>query len=149
MRIVDDCDNGVPQDHPDERVNRADNSWTLFPDCFGDPGATAKAWCNGWCHTGGLTGHDVEGCFFFVDRKTDVIRRRGKNRSSPEVRIEVIAHPAVRECAACAVDLPGDAQQAMAALAPVDAARPIRKRHRTGCSATGNDGCLKRLITPV
>ena len=121
-RIVDDHDNEVPHGQPGELIIRADNPWTLFSGYLGDPEATAKAWRNGWFHTGDLMWRDVEGCFFFVDRKKDAIRRRGENMSSLEIEIEVIAHPAVRECAAYGVDLPGGEQEVMVAVAPVDGA---------------------------
>ena len=121
-RIVDEHDNEVPHGQPGELVIRADNPWTLFSGYLGEPEATARAWRNGWFHTGDLMWRDVEGCFFFVDRKKDAIRRRGENMSSLEIELEVIAHPAVRECAAYGVDLPGGEQEVMVAVAPVDGA---------------------------
>ncbi|MFC5342624.1 AMP-binding protein [Brevundimonas staleyi] len=121
-RIVDDHDNEVPHGQPGELVIRSDNPWTLFSGYLGDPEATAKAWRNGWFHTGDLMWRDEEGCFFFVDRKKDAIRRRGENMSSLEIELEVIAHPAVRECAAYGVDLPGGEQEVMVAVAPVEGA---------------------------
>ena len=121
-RIVDDHDNEVPHGQPGELVIRSDNPWTLFSGYLGDPEATARAWRNGWFHTGDLMWRDVEGCFFFVDRKKDAIRRRGENMSSLEIEIEVTAHPAVRECAAYGVDLPGGEQEVMVAVAPVEGA---------------------------
>ncbi|RZJ32223.1 MAG: ATP-dependent acyl-CoA ligase, partial [Brevundimonas sp.] len=62
------------------------------------------------------------GCFFFIDRKKDAIRRRGENMSSLEIEIEVCGHPAVREAAAYGVDLPGGEQEVMVTVAPVPGA---------------------------
>lgn len=121
-RIVDDHDNEVPHGQPGELVIRADHPWTLFSGYLGDPEATAAAWRNGWFHTGDLMWRDEAGSFFFVDRKKDAIRRRGENMSSLEIEIEVVAHPAVRECAAYGVDLPGGEQEVMVAVAPVEGA---------------------------
>lgn len=121
-RIVDAHDNEVPHGEPGELVIRADNPWTLFSGYLGDPEATAHAWRNGWFHTGDLMRRDAEGCFFFIDRKKDAIRRRGENMSSLEIEIEVCGHPAVREAAAYGVDLPGGEQEVMVAVAPVDGA---------------------------
>lgn len=121
-RIVDDFDNEVPHGQPGELVIRSDHPWTLFSGYLGDPEATARAWRNGWFHTGDLMWRDAEGCFFFVDRKKDAIRRRGENMSSQEVEAEVTAHPAVRECAAYGVDLPDGEQEVMVAVAPVEGA---------------------------
>ena len=121
-RIVDDQDNEVPHGQPGELVIRSDNPWTLFSGYLGDPEATARAWRNGWFHTGDLMRRDAEGCFFFVDRKKDAIRRRGENMSSLEIEIDVTAHPSVRECAAYGIDLLGGEQEVMVAVAPIDGA---------------------------
>ncbi|RYG16522.1 MAG: ATP-dependent acyl-CoA ligase, partial [Caulobacteraceae bacterium] len=121
-RIVDAFDNEVPHGEPGELVIRADNPWTLSHGYLGDPEATAEAWRNGWFHTGDLMRRDEEGCFFFIDRKKDAIRRRGENMSSLEIEIEVCGHPAVREAAAYGVDLPGGEQEVMVTVAPVPGA---------------------------
>jgi crotonobetaine/carnitine-CoA ligase len=68
-----------------------------------NPEATARAWRNGWFHTGDAFRVDADGNYFFVDRMKDAIRRRGENISSFEVETEVCAHPAVKEAAAVAV----------------------------------------------
>ena len=70
---------------------------------YGNPEATARAWRNGWFHTGDAFRRDADGNFFFVDRMKDAIRRRGENISSFEVEAEICAHPAVREAAVVAV----------------------------------------------
>jgi crotonobetaine/carnitine-CoA ligase len=70
------------------------------------PEATARAWLNGWFHTGDQFIVDDDGNFFFVDRVTDAIRRRGENISSFEVESELLSHPAVEEVAAVAVPNP-------------------------------------------
>jgi crotonobetaine/carnitine-CoA ligase len=58
---------------------------------------------NGWFHTGDLAWRDAQGFFYFADRKTDSIRRRGENISSFEVEKIVNQHPAVLESAAFGV----------------------------------------------
>ena len=63
---------------------------------YGNPEATARAWRNGWFHTGDAFRLDADGNYFFVDRMKDAIRRRGENISSFEVETEVGAHPAVQ-----------------------------------------------------
>lgn len=118
-RIVDAHDNEVPHGQPGELIIRSDSPCTLFTGYLGDPEATAAAWRNGWFHTGDLMRRDEEGCFFFIDRKKDAIRRRGENMSSLEIEIEVNAHPDVREVAAYGIDLPGGEQEVMVAVAPV------------------------------
>jgi crotonobetaine/carnitine-CoA ligase len=67
------------------------------------PDATAKAWRNGWFHTGDIFRQDENGEYFFVDRRKDTIRRRGENISSIEVEAEVLRHPAIAEAIAVGV----------------------------------------------
>src|SRR5262249_54835403 len=83
------------------------------------PEATARAWRNGWFHTGDAFRVDAEGNYFFVDRMKDAIRRRGENISSFEVETEVAAHPKVREAAAVAVPSEFAEDEVMVAVAPV------------------------------
>ena len=59
-----------------------------------------KSWSNLWYHTGDLGRRDEDGEFFFVDRKADFIRFKGRNISSFAVEAAVGAHPAVLQCAA-------------------------------------------------
>ncbi len=58
---------------------------------------------DGWLYTGDLGWLDDEGFLYFVDRKKDIIRRRGENISSQEVEDVIKAHPNVLDCAAIAV----------------------------------------------
>lgn len=102
-RIVDEWDCEVAVGEIGELIVRADQPWAMNHGYFGDPEATARAWRNGWFHTGDAFRRDAEGNYYFVDRIKDTIRRRGENISSFEVEAEVMAHPAVRECAAVAV----------------------------------------------
>ena len=103
-RIVDDFDCELPHGTVGELILRSDQPWAMSHGYFGDPEATVRAWRNGWFHTGDAFRRDAEGNFFFVDRLKDTIRRRGENISSFEVEAEVMAHPAIREAAAVAVD---------------------------------------------
>jgi len=49
---------------------------------YHDPERTAEAMRGGWFHTGDDARQDEDGFFFFVDRKKDIIRRRGENIAS-------------------------------------------------------------------
>lgn len=102
-RIVDEHDCEVPVGSVGELMLRTDAPWSLNSGYFKDADATARAWRNGWFHTGDGFRKDADGNYFFVDRMKDAIRRRGENISSFEVECEVIAHPSVRECAVVAV----------------------------------------------
>jgi carnitine-CoA ligase len=103
VRIVDENDCEVAPGTVGELIVRTDAPWAMNHGYFRNPEATARAWRNGWFHTGDAFRRDAEGHYFFVDRIKDAIRRRGENISSFEVETEVCAHPAVREAAAVAV----------------------------------------------
>lgn len=100
VRIVDDNDIEVPEGEIGELVVRTDAPWTMSHGYYRDPENTAKAWRNGWFHTGDSFRRDQHGNYYFVDRLRDTIRRRGENISSFQVESEVAAHPAIREVAA-------------------------------------------------
>ncbi|MEO3997310.1 AMP-binding protein [Mesorhizobium sp. CAU 1732] len=102
-RIVDANDCEVAPGEVGELVVRADRPWAVSDGYHKDDAATARAWRNGWFHTGDAFRQDQHGNFFFVDRMKDAIRRRGENISSFEVEAEVSAHPGVREAAVVGV----------------------------------------------
>lgn len=103
VRIVDENDCEVAPGQVGELILRTDRPWAMNHGYNKNPEATAKAWRNGWFHTGDAFRQDEAGNFFFVDRLKDTIRRRGENISSFEVETEICAHPAVREAAVVAV----------------------------------------------
>ena len=103
LRIVDAAANDVPVGACGELIVRADEPWTISHGYLNDADATARAWRDGWFHTGDLFRRDSEGNYFFVDRLKDRIRRRGENVSSFEVERAILEHPAVREAAVVAV----------------------------------------------
>jgi crotonobetaine/carnitine-CoA ligase len=83
-----------------------------------NPEATARAWRNGWFHTGDAFRRDADGNFFFVDRVKDAIRRRGENISSFEVESAILADPAVLEAAAVGVPSELGEEEVMAVVVP-------------------------------
>ncbi|HEY1970264.1 MAG TPA: AMP-binding protein [Pseudonocardia sp.] len=99
VRLVDDDDQEVPRGQSGQLIVRHDRPWHIATRYLGRPEATARAWQNGWFHTGDALREDDEGNFYFVDRMKDYIRVRGHNVSSLEVEREILAHPAVAECA--------------------------------------------------
>jgi len=118
-RIVDEHDCEVAPGMIGELILRSDTPWTMNHGYHNNPEATARAWRNGWFHTGDVFKRDADGNFFFVDRLKDAIRRRGENISSFEVEAELMAHPAVREAAAVAVPSELGEDEVLAVLAPV------------------------------
>ena len=96
-RLVDGNDITVPPGSIGELIVRSDTPWSMNAGYDGLPEATARAWRNGWFHTGDLFRQDAEGKYYFVDRLKDTIRRRGENISSFEVENAIRQHPDVDE----------------------------------------------------
>jgi crotonobetaine/carnitine-CoA ligase len=119
VRLVDENDCEVPVGHVGEMILRTDRPWAMNSGYHKNPEATARAWRNGWFHTGDGFRRDEDGYFYFVDRLKDTIRRRGENISSFEVEAEIVAHPSVREAAVIGVPSELSEDEVMAVIAPV------------------------------
>lgn len=126
VRIVDDNDCEVARGETGELVVRTDRPWAMHSGYNGDAEATARAWRNGWLHTGDGFRQDQDGNFFFVDRIKDAIRRRGENISSMEVEADILMHPAIREAAVVAArsDISEDEVLAAISFAPERSVEP-------------------------
>ncbi len=116
-RLVDGNDIEVPAGAVGELILRSDLPWAMTPGYLNMPDATARAWRNGWFHTGDAFRKDADGNYYFVDRLKDTIRRRGENVSSLEVEFEVASHPAVQEAAAVGVPSPHGEEEILVAVA--------------------------------
>jgi carnitine-CoA ligase len=127
VRLVDENDCEVALGQVGEMIVRTDRPWAMNSGYYKNPQATARAWRNGWFHTGDSFRRDDQGYYFFVDRVKDAIRRRGENISSFEVEAEVIAHPDVQEVAAIGVPSQLSEDDVMIVVAPV-AGRQINPR---------------------
>jgi crotonobetaine/carnitine-CoA ligase len=103
IRLVDQHDCEVARGEIGEMIVRTQRPWAMNHGYQRAPEATARAWRNGWFHTGDAFYIDADGDYMFVDRLKDVIRRRGENISSVEVEAELLAYPGVREAAAVPV----------------------------------------------
>jgi crotonobetaine/carnitine-CoA ligase len=103
VRIVDEHDRDVDPGVHGELIVRSKEEGAITPGYFGMPEKTEEAWRGGWFHTGDGFRNDEDGNFYFVDRVTDSMRRRGENISSFEVEAHVNEHPAVLESAAVPV----------------------------------------------
>ena len=99
MRVVDNQDRELPSGEVGELLAR---SPLLMKGYFKEPEQTSEALRGGWFHTGDFVYRDADGYYFFVDRKKDIIRRRGENISSVEVEMVINSHPEVAESAVVA-----------------------------------------------
>lgn len=98
-RIVDDDGNDVPVGEPGELVFEIDDPKLRRVEYYKNEAASDARFEGGWFHSGDLVKADEAGNLWFVDRKTDSLRRRGENISSWEVERELDQHPAVLESA--------------------------------------------------
>ncbi|MFO1081462.1 MAG: AMP-binding protein [Reyranellaceae bacterium] len=121
-RVVDEHDCEVAPGEVGELIVRTDRPWAMNHGYYRNPEATARAWRNGWFHTGDAFRVGEDGQFFFVDRIKDAIRRRGENISSFEVETELCAHPAVKEAAAVAVASEFAEEEVLAVVSLVEGA---------------------------
>lgn len=106
-RVVDDDGREVPSGTVGEIQVRGVPGRTLMKEYFQDPAATAAAIdADGWLHTGDLGYVDAEGWFFFVERRTHLIKRAGESVSPAEVEAVLVRHPGVGEAAVIGVPDP-------------------------------------------
>ena len=115
---------GTAREHPDPRffneirICHSETGQPVGPEIVGEitiknpavmPGywrndeQTAQSLRHGWLFTGDLGWLDEDGYLYFVDRKKDIIRRRGENISSQEVENVIKRHPGLLDCAVLAV----------------------------------------------
>ena len=95
--IVDEHDRPVAPGTPGELIVRPRRPFTMFLEYYRKPEKTVEAWRNLWFHTGDLMKRDADGYYYFLDRKKDVIRRRGENLAPYDVETVLNQHPGVFE----------------------------------------------------
>ena len=118
VKILDEFDRECPPGVMGEICTRPKNPWDILLGYWGHPEYTARVFRNLWYHTGDAGYRDEEGRFYFVDRVTDSMRRRGENISSMEVEDEINQHPDVLECAVFPVWDEHTEQEVMTVITP-------------------------------
>jgi crotonobetaine/carnitine-CoA ligase len=99
VAIVDGEDHQVPFGEAGEIVVRPKVPNAMYSGYWGKPDITVTTWSNLWHHTGDFGRMDADGFVTFVDRKKDVLRRRGENVSALALENTVRTHPAVADVA--------------------------------------------------
>ena len=105
-KVVDDADQVVADGVRGELLVRPTAPHTMFLEYINKPEQTEEAWKGGWFHTGDYVTRDKDGYFYFIDRKKDVIRRRGENLAPYDVESVINRHPAVFESVVVGVPSP-------------------------------------------
>jgi len=118
VKILDEneieCDLGVMG----EICTRPREPWDILIGYWRQPEYSAHVFRNRWYHTGDAGYEDEQGRFYFVDRLTDSMRRRGENISSMEVEDEINQHSDVLECAVFPVWDEHSEQEVMTVITP-------------------------------
>jgi crotonobetaine/carnitine-CoA ligase len=104
--VVDDNDRPVPDGERGELIVRPRDPFTMFLRYHNKAEQTVEAWRNLWFHTGDYVTRDADGYYYFVDRKKDVIRRRGENLAPYDVESVLNGHPSVFESVVVGVPSP-------------------------------------------
>ena len=126
IRIVDDDGKQVPAGQPGELLFQIDDPARRRVEYYKNEAASSAKIRDGWLYTGDLVYADEAGHLYFVDRKTDSLRRRGENISSWEVEREINRHAAVLESAVFGVpsELGEDDVMAVVVLKPGQSLAP-------------------------
>ena len=84
------------------------------------PVETAKAFVDGWFHTGDAGYIDEDGFIYVVDRIKDMVLRGGENVYCVEVETVLFEHAAVRDCAVIGLPHPKLGEEVAAVLVAAD-----------------------------
>jgi carnitine-CoA ligase len=104
VALLDDDDREVPTGSVGEFCVRPAEPYVLFNGYLNRAEETLAAFRNLWYHTGDLGRVDQDGQYYFVDRKGDYIRFKGRSVSSFEVESTFRQHPAVAQAAAVGIE---------------------------------------------
>lgn len=100
VKLMDDAGNEMPVGEAGELWVRPRRPFVIFNGYFDDPEGTARAFEGEWYKTGDMLRRDADDNFFFVDRKKDAVRYKGRNISTFEVEMVARRHPAIADCGA-------------------------------------------------
>ncbi|MGD8562235.1 MAG: AMP-binding protein [Desulfarculaceae bacterium] len=100
LKLLDDEGNEVPVGEVGELYSRAP---ALFSEYWKNPEETKKAFQGDYFSAGDMAYKDVDGYYFLVDRKKNMIITGGENVYPAEVEDCIGAHPAVKDVAVVGV----------------------------------------------
>ncbi len=119
VKVVDEGMCSVPPGTTGEIMVRGVPGITLMKGYYGEPDVTvATIDAEGWMRTGDTGYCDEQGWFFFVDRKSNLIKRSGENVSALEVENVLTEYPTISEAAVIGIPDPVRDQAIKAFLIP-------------------------------
>jgi len=104
-KLLDENDEETAVGEVGEFCVRPRKPFTIYNGYYRDEVRTTESWRNLWHHTGDLGRRDEDGELFFVDRKKDSLRHKGRNTATFEVEHIARKCPGVAEVAAIGVKL--------------------------------------------
>jgi crotonobetaine/carnitine-CoA ligase len=97
--VLGEDDEQLPRGEVGEIAVRPKRPHLMFQGYWRQPEASLKTMRNLWHHTGDVGRLDENGNLFIVDRKSDVLRRRGENVSSTQLEIIIRRFPGIDDVA--------------------------------------------------
>ncbi len=116
VRLVDENDLDVPDGEKGEIAVRPRRPHVMMEGYWGNDRETLESIRNLWFHTGDNARRDADGFYWFAERATDSIRRRGENVSAWEVERVLATHPRILETAVYGVPSELGGQEVMVAV---------------------------------
>lgn len=102
-KVVNEYDQDLQSNKIGELLIRPTKPFSMLLEYYKKYDKTVESFRNFWFHTGDYVYQDDEGYFYFVERKKDIIRRRGENIAPFSIEMVVNTHPKVRESVAVGV----------------------------------------------
>jgi len=99
VELLDENLQPVPDGEVGEICLRPKRRYAMFDGYWDNPAATVKSFAGLWYHTSDSARRLASGQFAFVDRKGDVLRRKGENVSSLELEAAIKSLPKVADAA--------------------------------------------------
>ena len=120
MKVVDDADQDISIGEIGEIVIKGPS---LMKGYRNRPQASSEVMRNGWFHTGDIGRMDMDGYFYLVDRKTDLILKGGFKVFPQEIEEVIAAHPQVAEVAVIGIHDQVMGEEIKACIVPKEGTR--------------------------
>lgn len=106
VAILDERNRPQPPGRVGEIAVRPRRPNRMFLGYWNSPSKTLDTWRGLWHHTGDWGRLDEDGSLYFIDRRSNSLRRRGEMVSSLELEAAIAEHPSVERAAVVAVPSP-------------------------------------------
>ena len=102
-KVVNEYDQDLQSNKIGELLIRPTKPFSMLLEYYKKHDKTVESFRNFWFHTGDYVYQDDEGYFYFVERKKDIIRRRGENIAPFSIEMVANTHPKILESIAVGV----------------------------------------------